>query len=121
MASSSAARWAFRPPTSALQRKVVPLWGIFAVRVCGCGLAEHPAVVSLGTRPTVNGTDPLLEVHLFDFDGDLYGKYLSVDFVRRLRDEKKFAVARCARRADALSTPGRRATRLPAESILYLS
>ena len=47
--------------------------------------------MSLGTRPTINGTDPLLEVHLFDFDRDLYGQYLSVDFVRRLRDERKFA------------------------------
>jgi riboflavin kinase/FMN adenylyltransferase len=68
----------------------VPLWGIFAVRVFGAGLAGHPAVASLGTRPTINGTDPLLEAHLFDFDGDLYGQYLSVDFVHRLRDERKF-------------------------------
>jgi len=74
----------------ALHRKVVPLWGIFAVRVSGHGLVDHPAVVSLGTRPTVNGTDPLLEVHLFDFDDDLYGQYLSVDFVRWLRAERKF-------------------------------
>ena len=74
----------------ALQRKVVPLWGIFAVRVSGAGLWDYPAVASLGTRPTINGTDPLLEVHLFDFDGDLYGQYLSVDFVSRLRDERKF-------------------------------
>jgi riboflavin kinase/FMN adenylyltransferase len=75
----------------ALQRKVVPLWGIFAVRVSGgAGLAGYPAVSSLGTRPTVNGTDPLLEVHLFDFDGDLYGQHLDVDFVARLRDEQKF-------------------------------
>ncbi len=74
----------------ALHRKVVPLWGIFAVRVSGAGLRDHPAVVSLGTRPTVNGTDPLLEVHVFDFDGDLYGRYLDVDFVARLRDELKF-------------------------------
>jgi riboflavin kinase/FMN adenylyltransferase len=74
----------------ALHRKVVPLWGIFAVRVSGAGLTHHAAVASLGTRPTVNGTDPLLEVHLFDFDGDLYGRYLDVDFVARLRDEKKF-------------------------------
>ena len=75
----------------ALHRKVVPLWGILAVRVSGGGLRDHPAVVSLGTRPTVNGTDPLLEVHLFDFDGDLYGQYLSVDFVHWLRAEQKFA------------------------------
>ena len=74
----------------ALQRKVVPLWGIFAVRVSGAGLVDHPAVSSLGTRPTVNRTDPLLEVHLFDFDGSLYGQYLDVDFVARLRDEQKF-------------------------------
>jgi riboflavin kinase/FMN adenylyltransferase len=74
----------------ALHRKVVPLWGIFAVRVSGHGLVDHPAVASLGTRPTVNGTDPLLEVHLFNFDGDLYGQYLSVDFVRWLRSERRF-------------------------------
>lgn len=74
----------------ALQRKVVPLWGIFAVRVSGAGLVDYPAVSSLGTRPTVNGTDPLLEVHLFDYDGNLYGQHLDVDFVARLRDERKF-------------------------------
>jgi len=74
----------------ALHRKVVPLWGVMAVRVSGAGLQDHPAVVSLGTRPTVNGTDPLLEVHLFDFDRDLYGRYLSVDFLRWLRAELKF-------------------------------
>jgi riboflavin kinase/FMN adenylyltransferase len=74
----------------ALQRKVVPLWGIFAVRASGAGLVDHPAVASLGTRPTVNGTDPLLEVHLFDWDGSLYGRYLDVDFIERLRDEQKF-------------------------------
>jgi riboflavin kinase/FMN adenylyltransferase len=74
----------------ALHRKVVPLWGIFAVRASGAGLVDHPAVASLGTRPTVDGTDPLLEVHLFDWDGSLYGHYLDVDFVERLRDERKF-------------------------------
>jgi len=74
----------------ALHRKVVPLWGVFAVRVSGAGLVDHPAVVSLGTRPTINGTEPLLEVHVFDFDRDIYGKYLCVDFVARLRDEKRF-------------------------------
>jgi riboflavin kinase/FMN adenylyltransferase len=74
----------------ALHRKVIPLWGIFAVRVHGGGLVDHPAVASLGTRPTVDGTEPLLEVHAFDFSGDLYGKLLRVDFVARLRDEHKF-------------------------------
>jgi riboflavin kinase / FMN adenylyltransferase len=74
----------------ALHRQVIPLWGILAVRVSGPQLESHPAVVSLGTRPTVDGTDPLLEVHLFDYAGDLYGKYLSVDFVKWLRAERKF-------------------------------
>jgi riboflavin kinase/FMN adenylyltransferase len=74
----------------ALHRKVVPLWGIFAVRVHGPGLVAHPAVANLGTRPTLNGTVPLLEVHLFDFDGELYGRNLDVDFIARLRDEVRF-------------------------------
>ncbi len=83
-------RLGFPTANLALHRKVVPLWGIFAVRASGAGLVDHPAVASLGTRPTVNGTDPLLEVHLFDWDGNLYGRYLDVDFVERLRDEQRF-------------------------------
>jgi len=83
-------RLGFPTANLALHRKVVPLWGIFAVRASGAGLVGHPAVASLGTRPTVNGTDPLLEVHLFDWDGSLYGRYLYVDFVERLRDEQRF-------------------------------
>ena len=44
----------------------------------------------MGTRPTVNGTEPLLEVHVFDFCGDLYGRAIEVEFVAKLRDEVKF-------------------------------
>lgn len=67
------------------------LHGIYAVRVRGvrCGQA-WPAVASLGTRPTVGGVEPLLEVHLFDFDADLYGRRIEVEFVAKLRDELKF-------------------------------
>lgn len=68
-----------------------PVHGIFAVRVSGPQLDGWPAVASLGTRPTVAGTEPLLEAHLFDFDGDLYGRLLSVEFVAKLRDERHFA------------------------------
>ena len=50
-----------------------------------------PGVASLGIRPTVDGTEPLLEAHLFDFDGDLYGRRIDVEFVAKLRDEEKFA------------------------------
>jgi riboflavin kinase / FMN adenylyltransferase len=67
-----------------------PVHGIFAVRVSGAGLDRWPAVASLGTRPTVDGVEPLLESHLFDFDGDLYGRVLSVEFVQKLRDEARF-------------------------------
>lgn len=67
-----------------------PLHGIYAVRVDGAGLKQWPAVASLGTRPTVDGVEPLLEVHLFDFDGDLYGELLDVSFIAKLRDELRF-------------------------------
>ena len=66
------------------------LGGIYATWVHG--VAEHPwpSVSSFGTRPTVDGIEPLLEAHLFDFDGDLYGHRIEVEFVARLRDEEKF-------------------------------
>lgn len=73
-----------------LQRRVVPLQGIFAVRATGAGLQHAPAVASLGTRPVVNGVEPLLEVHVFDYAGDLYGRRLQVEFIARLRDERWF-------------------------------
>jgi riboflavin kinase / FMN adenylyltransferase len=72
-------------------RKRMALGGIFAVRVHGAGLEARPGVASLGTRPTVNGVEPLLEAHVFDFDGDLYGRELEVEFVAKLRDEQRFA------------------------------
>ena len=75
-----------------LHKRVSPVQGIFAVRV---GLGESgcswPGVASLGVRPTVNQvSEPLLEVHLFDFEGDLYGRRMAVEFVAKLRDEQKF-------------------------------
>ena len=78
-----------------LARRRTPLQGIFAVRVRGIqgdaqGLRGLPGVASLGTRPTVNGHEPLLEAHVFDFQGDLYGREIEVEFVQRLRDELRF-------------------------------
>lgn len=64
--------------------------GIFAVRVGGVGERILPGVASVGTRPTVDGTRQLLEVHIFDFDRDVYGRLIRVEFVARLRDELKF-------------------------------
>lgn len=78
-----------------LERRRSPLWGIFAVRVrfaAGRGRTAEtwPAVASLGTRPTVGGVEAVLEVHLFDFSGELYGCELEVEFVAKLREEERF-------------------------------
>jgi riboflavin kinase/FMN adenylyltransferase len=80
-------------PTANLRigrRRKPPLKGILAVRAHGIEARPLPGVASLGTRPTVNGVEPLLEVHLFDFAGDLYGRGIEVEFVAKLRDEIKF-------------------------------
>ncbi len=78
-------------PTANLRFPRKPaLQGIYATRVHGIGDRPMASVSSFGTRPTVDGVEPLLEAHLFDFDGDLYGRHLRVEFVARLRDEEKF-------------------------------
>ncbi len=74
-----------------LGRRTSPINGIFAVRVHGVAAQALPAVASLGVRPTVAGVEPLLEAHLFNFDGDLYGRRIDVEFVAKLRDEEKFS------------------------------
>ena len=99
-------------PTANLrvERRRCALAGIFAVRVYGVEGARQASVgrgvgdeghalnsvglagvASLGTRPTVNGRETLLEAHVFDFDGDLYGREIEVEFGAKLRDEERFA------------------------------
>lgn len=73
-----------------LHRKAVSLRGVFAVRVAGLAAMPLPGVANLGWRPTVNGTFPLLEVHVLDFSGEVYGRQVQVEFVQRLRDERRF-------------------------------
>jgi len=76
-----------------LRRRRAALSGVFAVRARSAALgggAGWPAVANLGTLPMVNGVEPLLEVHLFDYQGELYGAELEVEFVARLRDEQRF-------------------------------
>ena len=70
--------------------KTPALQGIYATRVHGVGDSPWPSVSSFGTRPTLDGVEPLLEAHLFDFNGDLYGRRIEVEFVARLRDEEKY-------------------------------
>ncbi len=98
--------------------KTPALSGIYATWVHGVGEEPIASVSSLGTRPTVNGTEPLLEAHLFDFRGDLYGRRIKVEFVAKLRDEETFddlpaltaQMHRDAEQARAILTPTPRAT-----------
>jgi len=85
------ARLGFPTANVALGRRRAPVAGIFAVRVHGVDDAARAGVASLGTRPTIGGTEALLEAHVFDFEGDLYGREIEVEFVARLRDEERFA------------------------------
>jgi riboflavin kinase/FMN adenylyltransferase len=73
-----------------LMRRKSPMWGVMAVRVHGIEPEPLDGVASLGTRPTVNGIEPLLEAHVFDFAGDLYGRLIEVEFIAKMRDEMKF-------------------------------
>ena len=80
-------------PTANLQieRRRPPVQGIFAVRVHGAADVVMSGVASLGTRPTVDGEHTLLlEAHVFDFSGDLYGREIEVEFVAKLREEERF-------------------------------
>jgi riboflavin kinase / FMN adenylyltransferase len=87
-------RLGFATANLRMRRRKVPLTGIFAVRVRGTDAsnphAPRDGVASLGFRPTVDGTEPLLETHVFDYEGLLYGRELEVEFVAKIRDEEKF-------------------------------
>ena len=74
-----------------LHRWNCPVSGVFAVRMKGAGDVSIAGVANVGNRPTVDGTRKVLEVHLFDFAGDLYGRKVEVEFLMKIRDEKKFA------------------------------
>jgi len=82
----------FPPAYMQMKHNRPPLTGIFVVELAG--VAERPlrGVASLGIRPTVKTQGPpVLEVHVFDFDGNLYGRHVRVDFLHKLRDEEKYA------------------------------
>ena len=75
----------------ALRRLRSPLSGVFVVEVAGVAERPWPAVANIGTRPTVDARrEPLLEAHLLDFSGELYGRRIRVAFRKRLRDERLF-------------------------------
>lgn len=73
-----------------LHRKVSPVMGVYVVKVHGLGKKPLPGVANIGIRPTIGGTRSLLEVHLFNFNQAIYGKYVSVEFCHKLRDEERY-------------------------------
>jgi riboflavin kinase/FMN adenylyltransferase len=81
-------------PTANLEvpaQKLLPRQGVYAVWVEQCDCTLHPGVMNLGQRPTVNGRQQTLEVHLLDWAGDLYGQSLTVRLVEFLRPEQAFS------------------------------
>lgn len=82
-------------PTANVQhhpRRLLPADGVYVVRMCRDDAPGEalPGVCNVGVRPTVDGTRRLVEVHLLDWSGDLYGKQVNVEFLDRLRDEQRF-------------------------------
>ncbi len=73
-----------------LQRMKTALQGIFVAKVVIEGLPDQPSVAYIGSKPTLGGTRSLLEAHLLDFSGNLYGRSIKVEFLQKLRDDKKF-------------------------------
>lgn len=77
-------------------RKVIPAAGVYAVRVAvldsssSDGRNVYDGMMNIGTRPTFSESGFAVEVHLLDFDGHLYGRDLRIEFVERMRDERKF-------------------------------
>jgi len=93
------------PTANIVLRRPPPLAGIYAVEaeveeMRAATRAVLRGVASVGRRPTVKeNAAPLLEVHLFDWNGELYGRHLRVKFLHKLRDEQKYAgldALRCA-------------------------
>lgn len=82
--------WGFPTINIAIRHKPA-LTGVFAVTVAGLSADALPGVASLGNRPTVRESKTVLEVYLFDYAGDAYGRRVCVEFVRKIRAEEKFA------------------------------
>ena len=90
------------PTANIVLRRTAPVSGIFAVEVEGLAEGKKMGVASVGRRPTVNPVPiPLLEVHLFDCDRDLYGEHIKVRFLKKLRDEQKYDGLEALQRAIA--------------------
>lgn len=84
-------QWGIPTANVSVHRRVTPVHGIYTIKVHGLGDKVYNGVASIGTRPTVDdSTRTLLEVHLFEFDQDIYGKHIEVEFCHKLRPEERF-------------------------------
>ena len=72
-----------------LPKNKLPIAGVYVVKVY-LGGKHYGGIANMGTRPTVNGQNPVLEVHIFEFSGHLYGEKITVEFLKKVREEKKF-------------------------------
>ena len=72
-----------------LPKNNLPIKGVFSVKI-SIDVSEFEGIANIGIRPTVGGTSPVLEVNIFDFKKEIYGKRIKVEFVKKIRDEKKF-------------------------------
>lgn len=70
--------------------KLIPAQGVYAVQ-CVTGNQKCNGMLNIGTNPTVSGQNTSIEVHLFDFDQDIYDQEITVELIKRIRDEQKFA------------------------------
>ena len=73
-----------------LHRLTLPVQGVFAVEAFGVEGEPVAGVANIGVRPTFCGKRPVLEVHLFDFEGDLYGRHVEVEILHKIRSERRF-------------------------------
>ncbi len=73
-----------------LGKRILPLNGVYAVKVHGIGETPLLGVANAGTRPTVDGVRRSLEIHLFDFNQEIYGQYIEIEFIQFVRSEMRF-------------------------------
>jgi riboflavin kinase/FMN adenylyltransferase len=74
-----------------LHRCKVSLNGVYAVQLFGVDGEPIQGVANVGVRPTVGADKALLEVHLFDFNREIYGEHVQVYFLKKIRDEQRFS------------------------------
>ena len=81
-----------------IQKEILPRAGVYAVKVKWCD-QYYDGVINIGHRPTFTDGETTLEIHLLDFEGDLYGERLRIYFVEHLRGEQKFASVEALQKA----------------------